>query len=44
MSVKQWIRQFNVVPTEMIGRLMSYEPEEWREVTVPKDGRRVRVQ
>ena len=43
-AARQWKDQCNVFPTEMIRRLMCYEPGEWQEVTLPQDGQRVRIQ
>lgn len=35
-----WVAQFNEINRDMIVRLMKYEPDTWREVTVPVEGNR----
>lgn len=40
-AAHEWVREFNAIDTEMIQRLMYYEPCDWEEVTLPSVGDRV---
>lgn len=42
-AAEAWVSEMNAIPTEMIARLMQYEPDEWRNVTPPSRGDRVYV-
>lgn len=42
-AAHEWVREFNAIDTEMIRKLMHYEPRDWEEVTLPKVGDRVSV-
>ncbi len=42
-ATRAWVSEMNAIPTEMIARLMQYEPDEWRNVTPPSRGDRVYV-
>ena len=32
-AAREWVREFNEIPTQMIAKLWNAEPEGWREVT-----------
>ena len=34
-AARQWVREMNAIPTEMIAKCMRLEPDEWSEVTLP---------
>ncbi len=40
-AAQMWVKEFNAVPTRMIAKLMTAEPEDWQEVTRPAIGDRV---
>ena len=40
-AARQWVDEFNAVPTEMIETLMKDHTEDWEEVTYPSCGSRV---
>lgn len=42
-AAHEWVREFNAIDTEMIRKLMYYEPCAFEEVTLPKVGDRVFV-
>lgn len=42
-AVGAWITEMNMLPTAMIEKLMSYDPDEWLEVTTPARCDRVYV-
>lgn len=42
-AAELWVSQFNAIPQPMLSKLMSMEPEEWREVTEPAIGDEVYV-
>lgn len=42
-AAHEWVREFNAFPYGMIDKLMSNDPDEWSEITVPSAGDRVYV-
>ncbi|MBR1760926.1 MAG: hypothetical protein IJ741_07080 [Schwartzia sp.] len=42
-AAEQWVREFDAIQTDMIKKLMKYEPEEWGEVTKGAVGDRAYV-
>ena len=42
-AAELWVSQFNAIPQPMLSKLMSMEPEAWREVTEPAIGDEVYV-
>lgn len=34
-ATQEWVREFNAIDANIIGRLISIAPEEWQEVTAP---------
>ena len=37
-ATQHWVYGFNAIPTAMLARLMTQNPEEWEEVTIPTIG------
>lgn len=35
-AAREWVKEFNAIPTQMIAKLWNAEPENWREVTSPE--------
>lgn len=42
-AAREWVGGFDAIQQGMIKKLMSYEPEEWSEITLPAVGNRVYV-
>ncbi len=42
-ATREWVRGFNTFPRKMIENLMSNNPDEWMEVTLPSAGDKVYV-
>lgn len=42
-ACREWVREMNAFPNDMIAKLMEAAPDEWTEVTVPSRGDRVYV-
>lgn len=42
-ATERWVREFNAIPQGMIDKLMSFDCDDWHEVTPPTKGDRVYV-
>lgn len=42
-AAREWVREFNAIPTDMVEMLMAADPDDWSEITVPGPGSRVYV-
>lgn len=40
-AAHEWVREFNAIQWDIINKLMSFEPDEWHEVTTKSVGDRV---
>ena len=40
-ATREWVREFNAIPQDMIATLMGNDPDSWRELTVKRYGDRV---